>query len=185
MKKTICTILLTLIGLKGFNQINFTSVDNSSDSLPVFVHKLGLHAGTTSGLGLSYKLLINNKLMIQTVSLPVASRTYKYINSGLSLKYKFRDYEKWDFYAFAAGNHNYIESTEDVWSGDWMITEIVTETTYINNYNGSAGIAFEYGQGEFFKLGVQIGYGIYNIGDQDWRTNLSIGSTIDFSLNSK
>jgi hypothetical protein len=184
MKKIICALLLGLNCLFGYCQTNTTKFTNSPESLPKFIHKLGLHAGTTSGLGLSYKLLIKNKFMIQTVTLPVASRYNKYINSGLSVKYKFRDYDHWDFYAFSSGNHAYLEDSQYIWGDDWE-TIIGNEKTFSHNFNASGGIAFEYGKGEFFKLGFQIGYGVYNIGKDEWVTNLSIGSTIDFSLNSK
>ena len=51
--------------------------------------------------------------------------------------------------------------------------------------NTSVGISVEYGKGEFVKWSFQAGYALYSIGKENWQTNLSIGTTIDFSLNSK
>lgn len=177
MKKAILFLTIGLTYISGYSQSTYFDLDSSSNIQPKYIHKLGLHAGTTSGLGLSYKLLINNHFMIQMATLPVASKYYKYINSGISLKYKFRDEEFWDFYAFGAGSHVHQYNNFSIWGGN--------EQTWSNNYNASSGIAVEYGKGEFFKLCAQIGYGLYNIGQEEWITNLSIGTTIDFSLNSK
>jgi hypothetical protein len=54
-----------------------------------------------------------------------------------------------------------------------------------SNVHTSAGLAFEYGKGELCKLSSQIGYGTYFIRQPEWITFLSIGVTLDFSLNSK
>ncbi len=147
---------------------------------PNTIHKLGIHAGTSSGLGISYKALFKNKTMLQLVSIPVASKDLKYINSGISLKFKFQDFPEWDFYSYGALNHIYNESIEYSYYSDEDYTR-----TEISKFNGSAGISAEYGKGEFIKWCFQLGYGVYNMGTEDWQTNLTIGTTIDFSLNSK
>lgn len=141
------------------------------------IHKLGMHAGTTSGTGVSYKALFNNKTMIQLVTLPIASKDYKYINSGISLKQKFKDYPDWDFYSYCALNYIHIESQDYYYDGP--------STLYTDLVNTSVGISVEYGKGEFVKWSFQAGYALYSIGNENWQTNLSIGTTIDFSLNSK
>ena len=156
---------------------------------PKTIHKLGVHAGTTSGLGISYKALFNNKTMIQLVTIPVASKNYKYINSGISLKLKFKDLQEWDFYSYGALNHiyNYSETYFDNFFYDEIGALNVQDYNYtlISKFNSSIGISAEYGDGEFIKWNMQLGYGIYNLGTENWRTLLSIGTTIDFSLNSK
>lgn len=175
--KNLLTALIITIASQSFAQ-------DTAFTLPKYVHKLGLHAGTTSGLGLSYKLLYKNKFMVQAVTLPVASANYKYINSGLSFKYKFKDFETLDFYVFGAGSYTLIQDTYDYYTGIPPYgTEIRSSIT--DNFNFSGGIAFEIGEGELLKWGIQMGYGIYSVGTTDWLTNLSIGTTIDFSLNSK
>lgn len=146
---------------------------------PNTLHKLGIHAGTSSGLGISYKALFKNKTMLQLVSIPVASKDLKYINSGISLKIKFQDLPKWDFYSYGALNHIYN------YNKDYYIYPDDYTRTIISKFNGSAGISTEYGKGEFIKWCFQLGYGVYNMGTEDWQTNLTIGTTIDFSLNSK
>ena len=93
MKKTIICITILFCSIISLGQLSHL---NQTDSNKV-IHKLGMHAGTTSGLGLSYKALFKNKTMIQLVTLPIASKDYKYINSGISLKQKLKDYPEWDF----------------------------------------------------------------------------------------
>ena len=154
---------------------------------PNTIHKLGIHAGTTSGLGISYKALFNNKTMLQLVSIPVASKYTKLINSGISLKLKFKDLPEWDFYYYGALNHIYDESTE--YNNNYYYDEMSNNDDYtrttLSKFNTSAGISIEYGKGEFIKWNIQLGYGIYNLGTEEWRTLPSVGTTIDFSLNSK
>ena len=154
---------------------------------PNTIHKLGIHAGTTSGLGISYKALFNNKTMLQLVSIPVASKYTKFINSGISLKLKFKDLPEWDFYYYGALNHIYRERTDyNTFYDDVMIydNDSYTRTT-LSKFKTSAGISVEYGKGEFIKWNIQLGYGIYNLGTDEWMTLPSFGTTIDFSLNSK
>ena len=183
MKKLLLCMLFGGISLSNFAQESTT--DSSSNYLSKkVIHKLGLNEGTASGAGLSYKALFNNKFMIQVVSLPIASQDYKIINTGLSLKYKFRDYNMWDFYSYVSGNHYFNQSqiyadNIDPW------TDVIYENDYTNNFHSSGGFAFEYGKGELIKLSTQVGYGAYFIGKSRWMTNLSIGFTVDFSLNSK
>lgn len=181
MKIAITIFALSLITFTGISQNNETAEPENSNT-PTVIHKLGLHSGTTSGVGLSYKALIKNTLMIQAVTLPVASQDYKYINSGLSIKYKFRDYNLWDFYAYGAGNYIYTQSSYGYYSLD-ETEEFIYE--YNSNFHTSVGIAAEFGKGEFLKWSMQMGYALYNIGSDYWQTNLSIGTTLDFSLNSK
>lgn len=109
--------------LNGVSQVS----DSNNLEMPKTIHKLGLHAGTTSGLGLSYKALFNDKYMIQAITLPIASQDFKYINSGLSFKYKFKDLSDWDFYAYGSGN--YIFSQYSTSSYDY------NTDTYDNSYN--------------------------------------------------
>ena len=179
MKKTILTFALSLGMFAGFSQT--AEIKNTT---PKVIHKLGLHSGTASGVGLSYKALFNNKTMVQLVTLPVASQDFKYVNSGLSLKIKFKDLDNWDFYGYGSGNFVYIE---DRWSSTYNETTMDWETftSYNYNFNVSGGVAVEYGKGEMIKWGMQAGYGVYNIGESSWMTNLTIGTTIDFALNSK
>lgn len=179
MKKIILSVIITITSLTGISQV----ADSTVLKIPKTIHKLGLHAGTTSGLGLSYKALLNNSFMIQVVTLPIASKDLKYINSGLSLKYKFKDLAEWDFYAYGAGNYIFNESTSENYN--FFTDEYSSSTTTLNNTHFSSGIAIEYGEGELVKWSLQIGYAAYNVGSRDWLTNLSIGTTLDFSLNSK
>jgi hypothetical protein len=179
--------ILPFIAILVSSTISLAQESNEAQTTPpITIHKLGIHAGTTSGLGISYKALFNNKTMLQLVSIPVASKENKYINSGISLKFKFKDLPEWDFYSYGALNHIYNESKvyNNFYNEMMLYNDDYTKTT-ISKFNTSAGISVEYGKGEFIKWCFQLGYGVYNIGTEGWQTNLTIGTTIDFSLNSK
>ena len=171
--------ILFFIAILISSAISLGQKSNEAQTIiPNTIHKLGIHAGTTSGLGISYKALFNNKMMLQLVTIPVASKNTKYINSGISLKFKFKDLPEWDFYSFGAFNHIYTDYKNYNYIDDYYLTRI-------SKFNSSAGISVESGKGEFIKWCFQLGYGIYNLGTDVWQTNLSIGTTIDFSLNSR
>ena len=179
MKKNILCITILFCSFISPGQL---SNINQTGSKRV-IHKLGMHAGTTSGLGVSYKALFNNKTMLQLVTLPIASKQYKYVNSGISLKQKFKDYPEWDFYSYCALNYIHIQSESFYY--DYQSNQDIFTYSFTNLVNTSVGISVEYGKGEFVKWSVQAGYALYSLGTEDWQTNLSIGTTIDFSLNSK
>ena len=180
MKKNIICIAILFCSIISLGQLSNL---NQTDSKKV-IHKLGMHAGTTSGLGVSYKALFNNKTMIQLVTLPIASKDYKYINSGISLKQKLKDYPEWDFYSYCALNYIHIRS-QNYYYYSYQSDSDITNYSYTDLVNTSVGISVEYGKGEFVKWSVQAGYALYSLGTEKWQTNLSIGTRIDFALNSK
>ena len=167
MRKSILIITAAILSLATVAQ------QEISPTNPKYIHKLGLHAGTASGTGLSYKLLANNKWMFQAVTLPIASTYFFIVNSGLAAKYKFKDNPFLDFYVYGAGNLYYEKRGQS-----WSNFEIV-------NIGATPGISVEYGKGEFFKLAFQAGYGVYIFERGDWMTHISFGATVDFALNSK
>lgn len=178
MKKLILTGAIALIsGICGAQ--NEQTAESSEEVItPKILHKLGLHAGTTSGTGLSYKVDINKKYQIQLVALPVASEDVKWINSGVQFRYKVRNLGDWDFFTYGAASYFYQYQKEYYYNDGYTMQESFSESHAINT---SAGIAFEYGRSEAFKLNIQTGYGGYDLTD-DWRTMLSIGVGIDFTL---
>ena len=164
MKKTIICITILFCSIISLGQLSHL---NQTDSNKV-IHKLGMHAGTTSGLGLSYKALFKNKTMIQLVTLPIASKDYKYINSGISLKQKLKDYPEWDFYSYCALNYIHIRSKNYYYN--YQYDSNVTTNSYTDLVNTSVGISVEYGKGEFVKWSVQAGYALYSLGTENWQT---------------
>lgn len=155
-----------------------TAQDSSAVKTNNIKHKLGLHAGTTTGVGLSYKLELQNKHQFQVVALPIASKHEKVIFTGLSYRYKFKTMDNWDALAYVGGSYYYDSYS----SADDFVIEPSSDV--INqSINVSGGLAFEYGKSEFFKVNLQLGYGLYDIFTQDWRTNLSGGIGFDFLLN--
>lgn len=148
-------------------------------------HRLGLHAGTTSGLGLSYKAVIKDKYEIQLTTLPFASKNDKFIFSGVNLGYKFSNNKVMDFLLLVSASNNYESYTNEGYtyydySGYTVVEPSTTVTT--NKFNSSLGLGFQLGATEVFKLNFQVGYGLYDMFSANWRTLPSIGIGFDFRL---
>lgn len=179
MKKIILTGAIALLTGFASAQVEEAKSEETTENTTKTLHKIGLHAGTTSGLGLSYKIQFADKYQVQLTTLPIASESYKWINTGLQLRYKFKDAGNWDFFTYAAASHLYTSSS-NYYYYDYTDPDY-SETTTNESYNASAGVAFEFGRSESFKLNLQTGYGVYDITD-DWTTMLTIGVGIDFTL---
>ena len=148
-------------------------------------HRLGLHAGTTSGLGLSYKLVLNDAYEIQLTALPFASKDSKMMFSGLNLGYKFYNNKKLDVLVLLSSSYLYDQSVSEGYNytdynGNYIVIDDVVSTT--SKVNSSLGVGFELGTSEMFKFNFQVGYGIYNMFSSDWQTLPSIGVGFDFLL---
>jgi hypothetical protein len=176
MKKLILTVLISTSSIFANAQDASIPAEDSPQKLQ---HRLGLHAGTTSEVGFSYKLVIKEKYQIQAVVLPIASKEDKILFSGLSYKYKFKTIKNWDMLSFVSASYYYSKYSYD----PYYVYE--TETSYYEDLNLSAGLGFEYGKSEFFKMNMQFGYALYDITDNDWHTNLSAAIGFDFLLNKK
>ncbi len=154
-------------------------------------HRLGLHAGTTSGLGLSYKAVVKEKYQIQLTTLPFASKNNKMIFSGLNLGYTFLNNKIFDFLVILSASNIYTQNTTEGYTytnydyyggGGYSTVTVPTTTTYDNQINSSIGIGFELGPSDVFKFNFQVGYGIYDMLTANWQTLPSIGVGFDFKL---
>jgi len=170
-------ILLTVAIVTTSLLTNAQDTSSGDKAIPV-KHKLGLHAGTTTGVGLSYKVEFKNKHQVQFVALPIASKEEKIFFSGLSYRYKFKTMENWDALTYVGASYYYYKYT---WDYDVIIEPVTSDVD--QQLNCSGGVAFEYGKNEFFKINLQLGYGLYNILNEEWRTSLSAGIGVDFLLN--
>lgn len=149
----------------------------ASVSLGQIEHRVGLHAGSNSGTGASYKVEINNKHQFQLVTLPIASNDRIWLSSGISYQRKFKEAEHWDFFMYGSISSLYTREKGYDWNSP--------EGTYFetNTLNTSLGLHFEYGKSENFKINFNTGYGIRSFNTDNWGTNLALGIGFDFKLN--
>lgn len=180
MKKTIAIFGLLLASSSMFSQSGpeESKVEIASSSNSNTLHKIGLHSGYTSGVGLSYKIQFAEKHQFQLVTLPIASSSSQWINTGLQYRYKFRDYGNWDLLTYAAFSYTF-DRNEDSWG---IIGPDQVGFTITHDYRSSVGLAFEYGKTENVKLNFQTGYGVIDITNR-WRTTLTAAVGIEFLLN--
>ena len=181
MNKTFLTVLIATSALFATAQETKKPIEKLvEEPVQKFQHRLGLHAGTTQEVGFSYKLVIKEKYQIHAVVLPIASKDDKILLSGLTYRYKFRTVRNWNMLSFVNASYYYNKYSYDPYYVNDIASNYLDE-----NLNVSAGLAFEYGRSDFFKLNMQLGYALYNITSEDWNTNLSAAVGFDFLLNKK
>ena len=173
-KMNVKTLLLgLLIGTAGIAQ---------EEAPPVKTyHRLGLHAGGTTGTGFSYKLSHKDKYQVQIAAIPFASAGSQYINAGVTLFRKVVNTRGFDILGYVGGNYSY--SSGAVRSVDGFVPPVIPLRDSGTRYNSSFGLAFEVGTSELFKFCFQGGYGIYAIGNPAWQTYASFGIGLEFGLN--
>jgi hypothetical protein len=149
------------------------------------VHRIGLHAGTTSGVGLSYKAVIKDKYQIQLTSLPYASADTKTAISGLNLMYKFVNNEVFDILFVVSAGHFFRSDITENYIYDNNYNYTITRTRNItSSLSSSVGIGFEIGGNDRFKFNCQAGYAVYDVLD-NWQTLPSVAVGFDFLLSKK
>ena len=174
MNKIFITIIIAV------SSLFLSAQDDSENTQDKVKHKLGLSASTTRAVGFSYKLVLKEKYQFQVVALPIASRNQKILLSGLAYRYKFKSFKSWDILSFISAGYYYNKTSYDNEIG-LIEDDLLNPSEEVLNF--SSGLAFEYGKGDFFKLNLQIGYGLYNVTSEDWSTNLSTAIGFDFLLN--
>lgn len=160
----IISIFCTL-AFSAMSQNEGTSAKENPSDIKSFKQEIGLAAGATTGMGLSYRAWYK-KIGVQASFLPVISQSNNWISSGLTFIYKIRDNRSVNFFIYE-GNH--------------VITKSKWETKLINSYNTiniktqetslniGLGIGFEFPIKEFFGLNILGGYGIYDLTNK-WET---------------
>ena len=145
--------LLSTINLVGQDTI----VESSKGK-----HFLGFNAGSSTGLGLSYKY-VKNKFGIQITGIPTVRDQDIWTSSGLALTYRIiKNQAKDNKFTFLlyAGSH-YIYNKKEY--GDYYYYDDVG-TVYSqqdqHTINSALGIGFEYLKGRNFTFSLMSGYGI-------------------------
>ena len=165
MKKIIIIALMSFLGTSAYTQME-SSVNFSDETK----HYLGLHLGSTTGLGFSYRYW--PKLVgFQVTALPIFSKGGTYdVSTGLTLLYTLRDNNVVDFYSYF-GQHlisrKYTDWVQDVSAPNGFKTVDVFETIY----NLGVGVGFRL-DSKYIDFNIQVGYGAYDVLN-DFNTNIA------------
>ncbi len=152
MKILTCFFSLALFSLTAQETTNFGLEEKSMR------HALGLHAGTSTGQGFSYRYF-PNKWGVQVTGIPIFNGNNGfYTSSAVSILYKIKEHKKLDLFTYL-GNHLVFERYQSYY-GIWPEPEsgptYVTDRTY--NIGLGAGVNIHYW--EVLDLSIQAGYGL-------------------------
>ena len=105
-------------------------------------HNFGLHAGASTGLGLSYRYW-PKRLGVQATITPAFGKDFSFVSAGLSGLYIFGDNEKVDFFGYL-GNHLLLIDGNSL-------------------YNVGLGAGFKFEFVKLLNLNLQAGYGVFDL----------------------
>lgn len=127
-------------------------------------HQLGLHFGTTTGVGFSYRCWLE-RFGFQATTLPsfTSTTTQKrfFLSVGASLLWKFSESETVDFFGYLGNHFAHFNSSDNLYALG------VGTGVYIKTL-------------EVLNLNFQIGYGLYNT--DTFFTNLAFETGIYYSF---
>ena len=116
-----------------------------------YKHSLGLSAGLSTGLGLSYRYW-PKRIGVQVAGIPVFSRNRFFSSSGVSVLAKIRDFNNIRLFGYLGSNLMYEKNTSD-WTGG-----VYESYTFFS----ALGAGFRFNFLDAFNLNIQTGYAIMN-----------------------
>ncbi len=128
-----------------------TAQDAENNEVINFSNELGMHAGFTTGIGLSFRHW-SGKYGFQLTTIPLKADNFQFISAGVTGLYSLTNKKYTRFYLYL-GNHLMINSR----FYDYYSNSTITKT----RYNAGFGIGFEVGRKVRFT--VMAGYGAYNL----------------------
>jgi len=114
-------------------------------------NELGMHAGFTTGIGLSFRHW-SNKFGVQVTAIPLKANDFQFVSAGLTGLYSLSNKKYTRFYLYF-GNHIMINSSFYNYYTDSNETK--------TRYNVGFGTGFEVGRKVRFTL--MAGYAAYNL----------------------
>lgn len=121
---------------------------------------LGINAGFTTGLGLSFRHW-ENKYGIQVTALPIKTKNVQFISAGITGLYSIKNETYYRHFLYL-GNHVLVNKRE--YNYDYRTGENVPTTR--NVYNAGFGYGFEVGRKVRFNL--MVGYAAYDLLNPDY-----------------
>ena len=156
-------LLLLLLPLCGWAQDDDAGSSN-------FTNELGVNAGFTTGLGLSYRHW-GDRLGFQITGVPTISSSKTFISGAITGLYSIKNYSMVRVFAYW-GNHVIHESYRATWDESRSVIEEKTQ------YNTGVGLGFSFGR--IVAFNVQIGYAAYDVFSDEGQ--LSLLPTIEVGL---
>ncbi len=131
-------------------------------------HYAGVHAGTTTAYGLSYRYW-PHKLGIEITALPTFYRASPVnkniinskISSGISVLYKIKEAEVVDLYTYLGGFSLFEKSHYAEHIPPYYVTNYIKKESL--NINLGVGLGMRVRILEAFDVNLQLGYGLYKI----------------------
>lgn len=150
MKILTCFLGLVLFSLTAQETPNFGLEEKSMK------HALGLHTGSSTGQGFSYRYF-PNKWGVQVTGIPIFNGNNGfYTSSAVSVLYKIKEHKKLDLFTYL-GNHLILERYQTyygIWPGPGPT--YVTDRTYTIGL----GVGVNIHLWEVLDLSMQAGYGL-------------------------
>jgi hypothetical protein len=168
-------LLIILLGL--------TSTMYSQDSLVTETnqHLLGVHAGVSTGIGLSYKF-IHKKFGIQLTGIPIFDDENVWTSAGGALSYRIQtseiNKEPLSVLLYCGIHHLYSKQNGDsfeIYSGD-----LLASPTTKSHFNTAVGFGLEYTTEDTFMINIMAGYGL--ILDGSARTTLAFEIGVHYKI---
>ncbi len=159
-----------------FSSIMAISFAQESKSAPV--HSVGLHAGSTTGLGFSYRYW-PGKFGVQITGIPIFSDGESFGSVGVTPIIKLKEFNSMDIFGYL-GNH-ILYSNSDVFAQDPITGITSTEKDLDIIYNIGVGVGCRFRFTEFINLNVQGGYGFYDV-TGSVSTNIAIEAGFYYSF---
>jgi len=163
MKKIILSLLVMSFTLSSIAQD-----EKKATSSPK--HHLGLHAGTTTGYGISYRYW-PTKFGGEITASPRFETGGRYtVSTGLSFLYSLKENEKYTLFTYFGNSILAKKSNYQIYNQTTGIyTNEIKKTT---DYNASIGFGVKVNFWENLNFNLQGGYGFYDI-TNDINTNFS------------
>lgn len=144
-KKITLTLAALMLGIFVFAQ------DAENNEIINKSNELGMHAGFTTGIGLSFRHW-SNKFGVQVTAIPLKADNFQFISTGLTGLYSLSNKKYTRFYLYF-GNHIMINSLYYNY-----YTDSYDKKT---RYNIGFGTGFEIGKKVRFT--IMAGYAAYNL----------------------
>lgn len=141
-----------ILSLAAILSVVFVFAQEAEDNEIINVsNELGMHAGFTTGIGLSFRHW-SGKYGIQVTAIPLKANDFQFVSAGLTGLYSLSNKKYTRFYLYL-GNHLMINS---------QFYDIYTDSPATKTrYNVGFGTGFEVGRKVRFT--IMAGYGGYNL----------------------
>jgi hypothetical protein len=152
-------LLIFIAGLMFFISVSA----QETDIKPIKKNEIGINAGATTGLGLSYRRWFG-KAGFQLTALPIKTEKVTMISAGITALYSFYDARYVRVYGFL-GNHYFVDKEKNTHQ-DWINGSFIdTENTTYDHASYNIGIGPGFAFGRVVRFNFMVGYGFYDVLD--------------------